>query len=203
MRREEKTMRKLAVFVALALLACGVAVAQQDMGNSPTAGATFVTGTIDSSTSDSLVLRLDSGDRFTLLLNDQTVGVMARPTGTRLKVNYHVNDRGQAIADEIQGLAAKEASAPIAPAPSSVKVHSEPVASVPPAPPAPAIEERPAPTPPPIAATAPPAPASETDLSASSPRASENLPKTASSEPLLLLLGLMAVASGVAFRFFR
>lgn len=201
-------MRKLAVFVALALLACGVAAAQQDMGNSPTPGATFVTGTMDSSTSDSLVLRLDSGDRFTLLLTDQTVGVMARPTGARLKVNYHVNDRGQAIADEIQGIVSNETSAPTAPGPSSVKVHSEPAAPAPaPVAKQPAIEERPAPTPPPIETTTPPAPTipekNEADLSASSPRAPENLPKTASSEPLLLLLGLAACASGVALRLFR
>jgi len=201
-------MRNLAVFVALALLVCGVAAAQQDMGNSATPGATFVTGTMDSSTSDSLVLRLDGGDRFTLLLTAQTVGVMARATGTRLKVNYHVNDRGQAIADEIQGFGSKEAAAaPIASSPSSVKVQSEPVAAVPPAPVAPSVEVRSAPTPAPIATATAPAPTiqeeNQADLSASSPKAPENLPKTASHEPMLLLLGLLACASAVTLRFLR
>jgi hypothetical protein len=161
----------------LALMTFGAAIAQQDMGNSTAAGATYTTGVVTARTPDSVTIEKDSGDVVTLLIDVATVGSGALQTDQRVRIDYHVNEYGQAVADVIQTAAA----------PDVVTVAtSEPTAEAPPLPAAPQV------------ATAAPA----ADVRELSP-ADEALPATASRLPLLVALGTLALAGAVALRIGR
>ncbi len=195
-------MRKLTILAILTLLGSGLALAQspQDMGNASTPGVTFVTGEVVSSNNDHLILRNDVGELVTVFLDDSTVGAQHRAAGTRVKVNYHLED-ARAIADEIIGFQGNEAEpAPVATTP-PVTVTTTPIAEPPP----PVVETPPAVAPEPLPPPAPevaevpepepaPAPAYDADDSP------EPLPATASNEGLIALAGLLALAAAIVVR---
>lgn len=171
----------------LALSASGVAVAQSDMGNTSTAGSTFALGTVQSFGSDSVTILMDSGDPMTILLGGHTVGKQNLSNGSRVRIDYRNNTQGRPVAEEIEiggGTPVTIAATPTIEAP-RVEVAARVPADT-------ARTE-------PIAATpstyvAEPA-AIETDR--------DTLPATASRLPAVALLGLLALAGGVAFRMAR
>jgi hypothetical protein len=167
--------RTFGMFATLVLLALGVAVAQLDMGNKPAPGATFTSGTVTSRTHDSFTIERESGEFVTLLLTDATVGANRLQVGERARIDYHVNERGQAVADTIQAYlwAGDEAAVDT----------GQPVTS----------ERRPA-----AAEAVRPSSAATAVL----PAVSE-LPATASRLPTLALLGLLALAAATVLRVAR
>lgn len=196
-------MKKLTLLAVLILFSSGLALAQspQDMGNAPTPGATFVTGVVVSSNADNLIIRNDVGELVTVFLVDSTVGARDRTAGTRVKVNYHLED-ARAIADEILGYDGGVPPEPKAQAPAVVVTESTPV--VVPPPPAPVVEPEPVPEPAPVVDTTPePAPAYEPAPAATYEEPSEELPATASNLGLIALLGFMALAAAVVIRVVR
>lgn len=182
----------LALVAVLALAGTGGAFAQSDMGNSPTSGATFMVGVVQSITSDSVTLELASGEQQTILLGDHTVGKQFLVNGSRARIDYRTNDNGQAVAEVIQS--AGEETTIVAETP----VVETPVARV--------EVERTAPAP--TYRTEPAAPA-EVEVAVREPSVaptetrSYSLPATASWMPGLALLGLLATAGAVAIRIGR
>jgi hypothetical protein len=180
----------LALVAVLALAGTGGAFAQADMGNSPTSGATFMVGVVQSITSDSVTLELASGEQQTILLGDHTVGKQFLVNGSRARIDYRTNDHGQAVAEVIQS--SGDAITTVAEAP----VVDTPVARV--------EVERTAPAP-----TSRYEPAPSAEVSVREPRIaptetrSYSLPATASWMPGLALLGLLATAGAVAIRIGR
>jgi hypothetical protein len=167
----------LSLVALLSLLVLGVAVAQQDMGNSPVPGATFTTGTVRAVGPDSVTIEKDSGETVTLLLNAATVGSERLVTGSRVRIDFHTNEYAQGVADVIQAGESEQ-----------VQVASEPI-------------EEPAPIVAPPAASEPieePVVAAVTE----SPD-QEALPATASNLPAFLLSALIALAAAVALRLAR
>ena len=180
-------MKKLALLALLAALTAGAGIAQTtgDMGNTSTPGATYGTGVVVTSNPDALVLRRDDGSAFTVLINNATVGAKDFATGARVRVDFHTNEQGQAVADVIQGLAGD-------PAPATPKVV---VTDSPGTLPDPAATLTPAPPPPAPTTTYAPAPAPtsyDTD--------NDQLPATAGDSPAVALMGLLALAGAVALR---
>jgi len=197
-----QTMKSLGIFAVLAVLTVGVAAAQssQDMGNMKTSGATFAEGIVDTSSSTSLSIKNEAGGRLSFLLDSHTVNAANHPAGSRVKINYHTNENGVAIADEIQGAGD---SGKVATTTSTTTTTQAPLAttyteSTKPAP-APVTESEPV-TP------AEPAPvAAPADTTVKQPATSEpsNLPKTASHLPAIGLLGLAALAGFAVLRSVR
>ena len=179
----------MALVTVLALATCGVAVAQSDMGNAATSGATFTVGIVDSFGDNSVTLKKDTGELVTIMLDNGTVGKANLVNGTRVRIDYRT-DSGQVTAQEIEIHGqTKVAEAPVVEAP---KVEVE--ASVAVETPAPAPAETytaPAPAAP---AVTEPAPMEETP---------EALPATASRMPTFALLGLLALGAGLAVRITR
>ena len=192
-------MKKLTLIAALLCLAVsGAAVAQQDMGNMATSGATYATGEVQANAVDSITVKEDNGQVVTFLIDDKTVGALGHPSGSRVRINFHRNDLDQGVADEIQGVGG-DAKVVV----SDTKVVSEPVM-----PSGPAIEQPKVAAPEPIAATEPvytepvvketvvTEPAVET-------ASTEPLPATASHLHELALLGLLALSAAAAIRVSR
>lgn len=178
-------MKKFVLLALLAVLTAGAGIAQTtgDMGNTSTPGATYGTGIVVTSSADSLVLRRDDGSTFTVLINDATVGAKNFAAGARVRVDFHTNEQGQAVADVIQGLAGEPA-----PAKPNVVVTESPAT-----PPAPAAALTPAPPAPTTTYAPAPAPTSyDTD--------NDQLPATAGDSPAVALVGLLALAGAVALR---
>lgn len=178
------------MFAALSLLIAGIAVAQQDLGNAAAPGATYTTGVVRSVDSYSVTIEKDSGETETLLLDLATVGSNRLASGSRVRIDYHMNTYAQAVADVIQAAPSaqvKVESTPIAPAPAPV---AETATAVEPAP-AEIAEVESAP----VTETAAPV------VTESSP--DEMLPATASRLPLLLLVGLVTVSTATIVRFAR
>lgn len=171
----------------LAFSASGAAVAQSDMGNSTTAGATFALGTVESFGTDSVTIHLDSGDPMTILLGVHTVGKQHLSNGNRVRIDFRNNEQGKPVAEEIEigvGATVKVATAPlVVEAPVVVVQTTKPVETH-------RAE--------PVAATttyvAEPATIDTTP---------DTLPATASHMPGIALLGLLALAGGVALRIAR
>ncbi len=189
-------MKRLTVLAVLTLLSVGPAIAQapQDMGNASTPGSTFATGIVVSSSNDQLVIRDDAGQTMTVFLVDATVGAQNRTTGSRVKVNYHV-EKGRAIADEILGYQGE--AEPMVTTP-PVAVTTTPTAAVTPPPTA----MVPAPAPAPEVAT--PTPAYETPAyDANAPTSRTALPATASNQGLIGLIGLLALGAAIVIRIAR
>jgi hypothetical protein len=183
-------MKRFALLAIVTLLTAGVAAAQTtgDMGNTATPGATYGTGIVVSSGFDALVLRRDDGTSFTALITKATVGAKEFPVGTRVRVDFHTNEQGQAVADVIQGL-----SGDIEPAPAKVVVTESPT-------PAPAAALTPAPK---VRVTPPPATTTViTPTTATTTYAADNdqLPATAGNSTAVALFGLLAFAGAVALR---
>lgn len=176
-------MRKLVLLAVVTLLTAGVAAAQTtgDMGNMSTPGATFATGVVVSSSPDALVLRRDDGSAFTVLINSATVGAKDFAAGTRVRIDFHINEQSQAVADVIQGLGSDVAE----PEPQGSVVITE--SAAPPA----ALTPPPAPAP----ITAYPPPTATTTYSAD-----DQLPATAGNSTAVGLIGLLALAGAVALR---
>ena len=190
-------MKKLALLAVITLLTAGVAAAQTtgDMGNVATPGATYGTGVVVSSGFDALVLRRDDGTSFTALITKATVGAKEFAAGTRVRVDFHTNEQGQAVADVIQGVGGAAE-----PAPAKVVV-TESAAPAPPAPaaaltPAPTVAKVPAPPPPPATTTAYPPSTATTTYAADN----DQLPATAGNSTAVALFGLLALAGAVALR---
>lgn len=180
-------MKRLAL-VAILLLIGSVAVAQQDMGHASVQGAGYLTGVVETTTSDSMTIRKDSGDVVTLLLDDGTVGRADRPVGSRVRVDFRVDSQNRAIANVIQG-----ASPLVAEAAATMPLGSATPAAPVETPAAPAIET-------------PAAPAVESatvEPAATAAPAATSLPATASVLPGLALLGLLAVSGAVTLRAVR
>ena len=187
-------MKRFALIVAVCLVAGGAAWAQQDLGNVRVAGATYTTGTVESNALDSLTFRDDAGQLLTVLFDNGTVGALGHPVGSHVRVDFHLNDRGQAIADEIQG---KTTDAELAASANygapQAQVVSEPVMPSSP----PIAEARVA-----VAEPAPPSIVIETTVEPK-PAQEQALPKTASHLYGLALLGLAALSSALILRFAR
>jgi len=166
----------------LALASASVAVAQSDMGNLNPAGPTYAVGVVESLGSGHVTIVLASGERQTILLGDHTVGKSLLANGFRARIDYRVDERGQAVAEVIQS--GGEEPAKVAAAEPAVRTWVEPseVAAVQPAP---------------VEAAAPETPVATLETS------SETLPATASSLPGLALLGLLSFVGAVALRFTR
>jgi len=182
MRTTTRTIR----ICAAALFALGlatVATAQQDMGNIATSGATYTTGVLTARGADSITVARDDGEVVTMLVDVGTVGADAATLDQRVRVDYHVNEQGQAVADVVQ------AGGP--PATTVVTTASAP-------PPQPLAAEEPAPEP-----QLEPQPAIERELETRAEAAPETLPATASGLPLLLLLGATALAGAAVVRLAR
>ena len=186
-------MKRFALIVAICLAASGAAWAQQDMGNVKSVGASYTTGTVESNALDSLTFRDDSGQLLTVLFDDGTVGALGHPAGSHVRINYHRNDQGQAIADEIQGIksdAELQAKMPEATVisepvmPSGAPIAEAQVAVTEPAPAAPAAE---------------PIVVEQKEETAQA----QPLPKTASNLYGLALLGLAALSSASILRISR
>ena len=183
---------------AAALFALGlatVATAQQDMGNIATSGATYTTGVLTARSADSITVAKDDGEVVTMLVDVGTVGADAATLEQRVRVDYHVNEYGQAVADVVQ------AGAP-APTTVAASAPAEPAVAAPaPLPsetatvelePTPAIERE-------VEARAEiePAPA---EVAVAEP---ESLPATASRLPLLVLLGAATLGAALVLRLAR
>ena len=184
-------MKRLAL-LGILLLFGGVAVAQQDMGHLSVPGANYATGVIEMTTNDSITIRKDSGEVVTLLLDSATVGAQDRAVGSRVRIDFHVNNEDRAVADEIQGAA--PATAPVV-AESTV---TTPIESAPKAETV-AVPEASAP----IAETAAPAETPAAPVTATQEPAETKLPATASTLPGLALLGLLAISGAVTLRAVR
>ena len=182
-------MKRFALIAAIFLAVSGVAVAQQDMGNVPSAGATYTTGVVEANAVDSITIREDDGRVLTFLIDGKTVGALGHAAGSRVRINFHRNELDQGVADEIQGVSSGNEMAAVAEA----KVVTEPVL-----PSGPPIEEtkvavaEPAPEP----VVIEPAPAPE-------PAYTEPLPATGSRLFELGLLGLLALSAATVVRFAR
>ncbi|MCM2269753.1 MAG: hypothetical protein NDJ75_06605 [Thermoanaerobaculia bacterium] len=171
----------------LSLVLLGPATAQQDMGNTVAVGATYTTGVVTARTPDSVTVMKDNGEAVTLLVEVATVGASTLQVDQRVRIDYHVNEYGQAVADVIQAgesqpsttVAAIEPT--VAPLPEPTPVAAAPVAA----------ETN--------VAEFEPAPAIERELEAQT----ETLPATASRLPLLLLLGTTALLGAAALRLAR
>lgn len=197
-------MKTFGMLALAAVLTAGAAAAQttQDLGNTRTAGATYASGIVDASSSTSLSIKNEAGGRLTFLLDEHTVNPAKPAVGSRVRINYHTNENGVAIADEIQGVGGadtKVAASSMATSESSASTYAP--AAAPAAPPV-STETEPAPPaasePAPMSsttstsATTEPAPSATTEPSA--------LPKTASELPLLGAIGLAALAGAAALR---
>ena len=191
-------MKSLAVLAVLAVLVSGAAVAQssQDLGNVRTAGATYADGIVDASSTTSLSIKNDAGGRLTFVLDSHTVNAMNHAVGTRVKINYHTNENGVAIADEIQGPASSSADAAAAKSTSATATTSSTSSTYA------ASEPKPAPV---ATETAPVAPAPVVTEAAPAPAttAPAKLPKTASILPTLAVIGLASLAGFAALRSVR
>lgn len=171
-------MRKIAILAVLAALVAGAAFAQPDMGNTAISGATYTTGIVQAFDGSAVTIKESSNRVVTLLIDKATVGADHPLIGSRVRVNFHHNEKGQAVADEIQGLPGEE------PKPPTIVVNT-PVLPTEPAP-QPTYTKpvyTPAPTP---APTAEPAP---------------TLPKGGSPLATVGLVGLLALGGALALRF--
>lgn len=178
-------MKQLALFAVLIALAGGTAFAQQDMGNSSVTGATYRTGIVESIDGSQLTLRDESEQVLTILIVKGTVGAKNHPVGSRVRVNFHNDEAGQSIADEIQG-APGEIQAP------EGEVHQETVATEPPT----------AETDTPKVQGPRPAPAPVRTETPDTETASY-LPHTASPLAAIGLLGLLCLSGALVIRIIR
>jgi len=176
-------MKRLAL-LGILLLFGGVAVAQQDMGNLSVQGATYATGVVEVATSDSMSIRLDSGEVVTVLINSATVGAQDRAVGTRVKINYHRDDQDRAVADEIQGV-----TPAVAEQTAATETQAAPAA-------APAASA-------PVEATEAPAQTTAAPVTETPAPVANKLPATASTLPGLALLGLLAISGAATLRAVR
>jgi hypothetical protein len=185
-------MKSLAVLTVLATLTGGVALAQssaQDFGKIKTDNATFTDGIVEANTTTSLTIKTDTGARRSFVLDDHTVNAKDHAVGSRVKVSFHTNENGVAIADEIMGPASTSTS--------STTTTTQSATTTPAAPPVTTETE---PTPPAEPAAAAPAPEAPAPTTSPAPA---NLPKTASSLPTLAALGLASLAGLAALRLAR
>lgn len=185
-------MKQLALFAVLITLAGGTAFAQQDMGNSSTTGATYTTGIVESIDGSQLTLRDESKQVLTILIVKGTVGAKNHPVGSRVRVNFHNDETGQTIADEIQGAPGKIQGAPGEIQASEGEVQQETVATAPPtAGTGTPNVQGPRPAPAPVYTETP-----DTETAS-------NLPRTASPLAAIGLLGLMSLSGALVIRFIR
>jgi len=181
-------MKHLTMFAVLIALAGGTAFAQQDMGNSSVSGATFTTGIVESIDASQLTLR-DQADRVTTILIEKgTVGAMNHPVGSRVRVNFHTNESGQSVADEIQGAPGEVQAA-------EAEVHGETVTSDP----ATTASTHAATT----HAQKPNTATEPTYEEDSETEATSTLPRTASSHAAIGLLGLLSLCGALVIRVSR
>lgn len=185
--------------VALVLSSTGGAFAQSDMGNSSTAGATYVVGVVESIAPDSVTLVLASDETVTVLLRDHTVGKAFLTTGNRARIDYSVNEHGQSVADVIQS--ADNGDPAIAD--SEVTETSEASVPVEKVEPTPARSVEPAPREEPRPAAAPRDTVTETPGTDTPVTRPYSLPATASGMPGLALFGLLSLAGAVTLRWVR
>lgn len=179
MKRQVIPMLAILLLVGAATLA---AQSSQPPGHLQTPGATATTGTVVTVSSNALILRTDSGETRTFLIDEGTVGVKDYPADTRVNIDYVMDDQGRSIAKVIMGPPVKtqapEASTTNAPE-TRVEVR-EPEPDLPQTESARADE---------------PEPLTEQETSAV-------LPQTASKLPLVALVGLLALgASLIVARF--
>ena len=179
-------MKHLTMFAVLIALAGGTALAQQDMGNSSVSGATYTTGIVESIDASQLTVRDESDQVRTILIVSGTVNATNHPVGSRVRVNFHNNDAGQSVADEIQGPSEVEA------AEMDVEQETE------------ATEPATAKTTTPHVKKATPAPApTHSGDSADESTTTATLPQTAGSLAAIGLLGLLSLGGALVIRFSR
>ena len=191
-------MKKLLAITALTLLSVGLAAAQspQEMGNTATPGATFVTGVVVSTTADTIVLRKDSGETLTVFHNAATVGNHNPAVGSRIQVNYKL-DQGRSLATEIRG-PAEGATA------TATATVTPPAAPLVPAPaPTVSAQARLDPTPPPTVDVDVDVDTDEPDVDVDIDADAAALPATASKGPAFALFGLLALVAAAALRVTR
>jgi hypothetical protein len=175
--------RHFAPFALVLAVLLAAPLAAQDMGNLPVPGATYATGTVVSQSADSLIIRTDSGETRTFLIDAATVGVKPYAAGSRVRIDFVLDDQSRSIAKEIQGVsgdtaAASETETATAPAPA-------PLAEPMPESSAPSYET----------------PAAESDTATL--ESDDELPATAGPLPLIALLGAGALGSGLVLRLRR
>lgn len=183
----------LALVVALVLSSTGGAFAQSDMGNTATAGATYMVGVVQSIAPDSVTLVQASGEQMTLMLADHTIGKKFLVSGNRARIDYSVNASGQAVADVIQSAGHADTVVAV-PAVTETSEEQVPVEKVEPTP----VRVEPAPRTEPLPPAAPAAAVTTTPVTRP-----YSLPATASGMPGLALLGLLSLAGAVTLRMVR
>lgn len=188
----KRTLVPLFAILALVLAAPLVAQSAAPPGHMDSPGATYISGTLVSLGADSIVIRTDTGETRTFLINAATVGVQSYPVGNRVKIDFVLDDQSRGIAKQILGDTSSAST--------SLTETTTPVLE--PAAPAPA---------PPAVESADTTLSTETDVDINDTTddatleagQNEELPATASPLPLLALLGLGAVGSGVGLSFLR
>ena len=173
--------RHLIPMLAILLLVGTVpllAQSAQPPGHMDTPGATAATGEVVSINSTALVIKTDNGETRTFLLDNATVGIKEYTAGTRVKVDFVLDDQSRSLAKVIMG-PGNEVAAPSA-----------------------SVTE-PAPAPAPSTTVTEPAPAPEPATETEPLTDQEALPDTASNQPLVALLGLLALAAALGLYAFR
>jgi hypothetical protein len=169
----------IAAVFALLLAAPLGAQSAQPPGHLDTPGSTYTNGTVVSQSADSIIIRADTGETRTYLIDGATVGVKSFEVGTRVKIDFLLDDQGRAVAKEIMGFVASADAAASDLAPQA----EEPVAE--------------------SDVTFDTAPESETAFDADEEMTDDELPATASPLPLIALLGAGALGSGLGLRYLR
>jgi hypothetical protein len=167
-------MLSILLLVGVASLA---AQSSQPPGHLETPGATAISGTVVSINSNALIIRTDSGQTRTFLIDNATVGVKEYPVDTRVKVDFILDDQNRGVAKVIMGGAAGST------APVEASTASSPAAEV---------ETRTE------SALTPTESEPAANLAPVTDQESGNiLPETASNLPLVGLLGLLALAASL------
>lgn len=183
----KRTLVPLFAILALVLAAPLVAQSAAPPGHMDSPGATYISGTLVSLGADSIVIRTDTGETRTFLINAATVGVQSYPVGNRVKIDFVLDDQGSSIAKQILGDTSSTST--------SLTETTTPALQ----PVAPAVES----TDTTLSTETDIDTADTTDDVAMEAGQNEELPATASPLPLLALLGLGAVGSGVGLSFLR
>jgi hypothetical protein len=103
-----KQLMPWVVGLTLALAATLAAQSPQPPGHLDTPGSTYSTGTVISQSANAITLRNDAGETRIFLLDEGTVGVRDFAAGTRVKVDFVLDDQGRAIAQHILASGAGE-----------------------------------------------------------------------------------------------
>ena len=180
-----KQIVPILAMLALVLGATLAAQSPQPPGHMDTPGATYSTGTVISQSDNAITIQTDAGETRIFLIDQATVGVQDYAVGTRVKVDFIVDDQSRAIAQRIMGHVAGEAASETAAAETEVTATAETEVA----------EAEPV--------TSESDFGAETEETAAFDEEDEALPATASPLALLALLGLGGLGAGAGLRIAR